>query len=64
MDSKRIYIMKHYKMQIDMHVLKRTHKNVHKKLQKSNSKIQKNDKKQIKWKDKILKDYFFKERFY
>lgn len=56
MDSKRIYIMKHYKMQIDMHVLKRTHKNVHKKLQKSNSKIQKNDKKQIKWKDKILKD--------
>lgn len=49
-------------MQIDMHVLKRTHKNVHKKLQKSNSKIQKNDKKQIKWKDKILKDYFFKRK--
>lgn len=46
-------------MQIEMHVLKRTNKNVHKKLQKSNSKIQKNDKKQIKWKDKILKDYFF-----
>lgn len=32
-------------MQIEMHVLKRTNKNVHKKLQKSNSKIQKNNKK-------------------